>query len=94
MRLAGIIVAICSLAAVMPAHASQDFYVCRELTDDVCTSFVAVLDGLASVEQLGLTGGNLALALGAGMGTVWFFALSGLALGRIVKGLSQALNGG
>lgn len=92
MRNAGVIAALAAVAAT-PAHAIQDFYVCRELTDGACTSYVAVLDGLASFEQLSVTGPSLSLAVGLGMGLVMFFLIIGLALGHLLRAVQTVFEG-
>lgn len=92
MHLAGVI-AVLILFAMTPAFAQQDFYVCTEMTGDECTQFEAVLDGLASFEQLGVSGEGVGYAVGFGMGTYLLFFAVGLGLGSIHRIFSQTLGG-
>ena len=82
-----------ALGVATPAAAQQDFYVCTEMTGETCTNFEAVLDGLASFEQLGVSGEGVGYAVGFGMGVYLALFAVGLALGSIHRVFAQTLGG-
>jgi tellurite resistance protein TehA-like permease len=69
-------------------------YVCNALNPDgSCAAFVAVLDGVASMEQIGITTDTLGFAFGWGFGAVMLFFAIGLGLRSARQILELALGG-
>jgi hypothetical protein len=76
--------ALASVVLAMPAtsFAEEGIYVCSGLNPDgSCAAFVAVLDGLASFEEIGITTEAIALCMGFGAGAVLLFFAIGLGVG-------------
>lgn len=79
---AGVISSLICLA-VTPAVALEDFYICTVLTDGECTEFSASLEGIAALEQIGITPDAVAYAFGWGFGAVIVAFGFGVACGLV-----------
>lgn len=84
---------VAGLLFVAPSARADGIYVCDTLVSGACTHFVAVTEGIAAFEGLGLTGEAIAMAVGFGTGVMLLFFGIGLALGSAHRVLAMALGG-
>lgn len=76
------------------ASALEDFYVCTAINGDGdCQTYMAVLDGLAALEQIGITPDAVGVAFAWGFGAVIIMFGIGLGLGTVHRAINSTLKG-
>lgn len=93
MRRALAIIALCLPGLLLSgrAHATTGFFFCAEVVDGDCTTWTSVIDGVLSLDELGITPTALAELMGFGFGVVILPFIIGLVAGSMKKGVKSAL---
>lgn len=68
-------------------------WVCAAVSAGACVEWITLVDEIASIDDLGVSGANLAIAFASGAGLVFFFVITGTMFGGLLTGLSRALGG-
>lgn len=88
-RLLPFIYAFPLLLVAAGAHATEGFFFCAEVVDDACTEWVSVIEGIVSLDELGITPSDIAELMGYGFGLVIFLFTIGLVAGHIARSLKN-----
>jgi len=82
---------LASVVASARAQATDGFFFCATVVSGECTDWVSVIDGILSLDELGITPGAIAELMGFGFGVVILPFIIGHVAGSIKKGVKSAL---
>lgn len=82
------------MGGITVARAAEDgVFVCVEMTDDECTQYAPVLEGVSSMEDVGFSPEAIVYIISWGAGLILGLWLFGLGVGSIWRFFDAALGG-
>lgn len=73
------------LLGAAQAHATEGFFFCAEVVDDACTQWVSIVEGIVSLDELGITPSDIIELMGYGFGVVISLFTIGLVAGHLAR---------